>query len=228
MGNELAWHGTLIAVAIINDSIHLFSDGRVKDLKTGVVNDSWSKIHKINNRVGMLTLGISLPSLKDDIIRNCDERGFTDIEDVAPIVSDVLRLTVETARKVPENNEVIEKHPVFIFLTGFDKCNKPRLFYLDQRTLPPFAIQERVLDASRDKLEMTGMSTESGISEDPTSQIMKYISEEHGKFSGQNIGEIINQAFEKTKRILSEKHPNSIGGRTFWSRIDGNGFMNVS
>jgi len=220
MKNDLIFKGTLIATFITKNKIYLLSEGRVIDKRDGTIRDDWSKIHKINNQVGMLVAGIYVPNLRDDIIRNCKERNLTSVKDVANISSLVLQEIWKQFTANPENKDKIKNVRIFVFLIGFDENKAPHLFYIDNMSEPKFKLQERALFQSGCELEIGAMSHASGKTEDPSAILLKYITPYITPKGKQiDLKRILYSAFNSTKKELAEKS-RQIGGKTFFVEIE--------
>ena len=223
-------HGTLIAAFLTKSDIFLASDGRVICNETGKVDDNWSKVHKINNYVGMLTAGAYLPHLKDDIIKNCKERSLTFVDHVVKITSLVLkeiwRLNVDRFKRDGKSDEI----RIFIFLAGFDQNRVSRLFYLDNLSTPIFNIQERTLFQTSNDLEIAAMSTGSGKVENPSEILFAKINNRliFNDSVNNNLPGILYSSFNDTKDQLSKTNQR-IGGHTFFSKINiSSGYHDIS
>lgn len=217
---SLIFEGTLIATFITKNKIYLLSDGRVINKIDGTIRDDWSKIHKINNRVGMLVAGIYVPNLRDDIIRNCRERDLTSVKDVANISSLILQEIWNQYTANPEYKEKIKNIRIFVFLVGFDENNVPHMFFLDNMSEPRFKLQEKALFEVGDELEIGAMSYASGETENPSGMLIKYLTPYiNSKGKQIDLKRSIYSAFNSTKKELAEK-TQQIGGKTFFAEID--------
>jgi len=221
--------GTLIAAFLTKNAIFFASDGRVIDSNSGKVHNNWSKVHRINNYVGMLTDGAYLKHLKDDIVRNCNEKDSSSADGVAQIASLLLKeiwhLNFNRIEREGKLNEV----RIFIFLAGFDNTKRPRLFYMDNMSDPIFKIQERQLFQSGRDLEIAAMSTGSGQNENPSELLTSEIKKSLQSLSGDyNLSQVLYSSFGATKDQLSVTN-SQIGGETFFSKIDiSNGYQDLS
>lgn len=220
--------GTLIAVIATTNSIYLFSDGRVINPFTGQTNNAWSKVHKINNHVGMLVAGHYLPNLTKDIIFNCQQRGFTSITDIAEITVLVLQETWTNLSRDPVTQDKMKELKAFVFLAGFDSNRKPRLFSFSHSSEPRFKLQETIPFPSSE-LAVAAMSSSSGISDNPSQEIIQFITfamRDNPKESA--LINILYSAFDATKQRLGKKE-RAIGGETFCAEIDAkNGYRDLS
>jgi hypothetical protein len=218
--SAFSYSGTLIAAFIRAGEIALFSDGRVIDADSGRIHNDWSKVHQLSPMVGMLTAGHYVPSLREDIRRNAADRALTSVEDVATIARLVL---IEIWRKLgssPQEAPKLEVARVFVFIVGFDRFSRPRLYYLDNRSSPQFVLQERSLfTTGGGDVEIASMSTGSGETEDPSASLathLKGLAEKQG--AGVDVF-AFRSAFDMTKAELGAKNKR-IGGRTFGAVID--------
>lgn len=201
---------------ILKDQIILLSDGRVVNIKTkDILNDETSKVHRLSDKVGMLTAGRFIPGVKELIVENCNKRNFETIDEIAIIASNIF----QTAwRKNYDNTKDIR---LFAFIVGFDRNYKPKLYYIDNMTAPPLVLIERKLDLNSDNVEIGVMATGSNNE----NEVSKYLVE---NFSALNEKlhpvERMIEAFDLTKNQLSIENK-SIGGNTFVSIINRNGFV---
>jgi hypothetical protein len=222
-------HGTLIATVITKNLIYLFSDGRLINKERGVINDNWSKIHKINDLVGMLVAGQYIQHLRDDIIRNCQRRNLKSVKDVAEITSLVLKGTWNNIAANPEYKEKISEIKIFAFIVGFDASASPHLYFVDSMSSPMFRLQERLLFLGGEDLEIGAISYESGIKENPSNMLINQIIPHRNLINRKEfeLKDILLRAFNDIKNELSKNH-SSIGGQTFFAVIDNKkGFKNI-
>ncbi len=196
--------GTLIAAIFSNDSIYLFSDGRTTYNKSGkIALNNISKVHQITNKIGMLTAGVYIPELTEEIIENINvANNIQDIVHVAQrIIIDKWNLT--TTKK---------DRRLIVFIAGYDKNNLPMLFIIDNMHKQPFSIQERKLDIKKDSFEFAVLCTNSGNKLNPIEIMTSYTK----KYIKQGIPEdkSIKRAFQNTMRDI-EKTTSSVGGNIY-------------
>ncbi len=219
--------GTLVAVFVTRTKVFLLSDGRVTRKRDGASYDNWSKVHKLSNMVGMLTAGAYPPSLRGDIIRNCEDRKVSWVKDVTKVTSLVLQEIWRQVTANPDNQDSIRNTRIFIFIAGFDESLHPHLYFLDNLSEPPFKVQEKDLFVSGHDLEIGAISTGSGDTESPSVLLRKYLTPRLGANS-ENLRSIIYSAFNNTKDELSKTIP-QIGGETFFGEVDPEeGFKDIS
>jgi hypothetical protein len=207
--------GTLIAAFITRDSIHLFSDGRVINRETRQISNTHSKVHHLSAHCGMLVAGVYMPALPTAVSRIAAERRQAFADQVAPIVRQEMRASWQILehREAPER---IRQARAFAFVTGFDAHELPRLFYVDNRSVPSFALQERPLFGRGCNLEIGAMSTGSGELEDLSAM---FTSEIQARLPLQaTLAQVLEESFDCVKNRLAGQYE-SIGGRGFRSTI---------
>jgi hypothetical protein len=218
--------GTLVAAFVTHTKIFLLSDGRVIRKRDGTIYDNWSKVHMLNKRVGMLTCGLYPPTLREDIIRKCQDRKLSSLTDVTKIASLVLQEIWRQVTANPKNQDNIRDARIFVFVAGFDETMHPHLYYLDNLSEPRFQVQEKPLFVSGNELEIGVMSTDNQA-EDPSGLLTRYLAP-HLRTNKVNLRSIIYSAFNYTKNELSKKNP-QIGGETFFAEIGfREGFKDIS
>lgn len=203
--------GTLIAAFITRDSVYLLSDGRVINTDTGQVHNTHSKVHKLSERCGLLVAGAYMPKLPGTVSKIAEERGMPAVEQVAPIV----RQEMEATWKLLENRESPEsiyRARAFAFVVGFDSCNEPRLFYIDNKSEPAFRLQERHLFGDGNNIEIGSLSTGSGEIEDPSGMLSEEI---RARLPiRDSLQQLFIASFNGVKNVLSSQYER-IGGETF-------------
>lgn len=226
--NSFYYIGTFVATFVMKDKIFLLSDGRIVDSRAGTItSESFSKVHRLTNKVGMLTAGRYLPNLTTEISNICENMKTVYVDEVVKIAKTVLEKTSEQLYLRINNQELVKDIRIFVFIVGFDENSNPRLFYLDNMSKPPFKIQERMLFQSGYDIEIGAMSTGSGEFEDPSSILVKHFKREY-ELKGRYVDlvTIIHSAFSYTKEEMSKRN-HQIGGEVFISCIDFQGFRKI-
>lgn len=225
------YSGTLIATVITKEKILLFSDGRIIYGKDNTItSDSFSKLHKLTDKVGMLTAGRYIHKLTPEIVKVCEDTKTIYVEDVVVKTKLMAEKIWQEYSLEHSNNQTNNMRDIrfFLFVVGYDRNSKPRLYYLDNMTPHPFEIQERVLFNAKQNIEIASMSTGSGETEDPGNIIAGYVNYEINMNRKIDLLGAILVSFNKTKEVLSERN-HHIGGRTFVAIIDpNNGYENVN
>lgn len=198
------YSGTLIAAVFSNDFIYLFSDGRIKYNKSGkIASNNISKVHQLTNRIGMLTAGVYIPELTEEIINEKDVSS--DIEDIVLIAQKII---INKWKKTTTKKD----RRLIVFIAGYDKNNFPRLFIIDNMHKHPFSIQEKALDIKKDYFEFAVLYTNSSDKINPSEIMSSYTK----KYINQGIPEnnSVRIAFEETMRDI-EKTTTSVGGEIY-------------
>ncbi|MBA7520242.1 hypothetical protein ES705_12335 [subsurface metagenome] len=211
--------GTLIAVIIYKNNFYLFSDGRVVGATNkNIVSESFSKLHKLTNYTAMLTAGRYLPNLVPEIVKKCDQKGVVFINAIIEIAKTEMEKQWKEHLNEVEGKE-FKDNRLFCFIVGYNKKEKPHLYYLDNQTSIPFLPQKRELNQD---IEIAALSTGSSNygSENPGNELSYFIKLEYerGNFED-NTGTKIYNAFGNTQLKLSLINQ-SIGGNIFMSIID--------
>jgi len=203
--------GTLIAAFITCDSVYLLSDGRVVNTDTGQVHNTHSKVHKLSERCGLLVAGAYMPELPRTVSKIAEERDMTNVEQVAPIVRQEMEATWQLLKN-RESPERIHRSRAFAFVVGFDSCNEPRLFYIDNKSEPAFSLQERHLFGDGNDIEIGSLSTGSGEIEDPSGMLCEEI---RARLPIRDtLQQLLIASFNGVKNVLSSQYER-IGGETF-------------
>lgn len=199
------YSGTLIAAVFTKNNIYLFSDGRTTYNKSGkIALNSVSKVHQITEKIGMLTAGVYIPELMEEIK---SEKGslHCNIEDIVKIIQKILikKWDLITTKK---------DRRLIVFIVGYDNNDLPRLFIIDNMYKPPFLIKERELNVRTNSLELAVLCTGGGNKFDPSKIMTSYIK----KYENQHIpkDQYINLAFQSTMKDI-EKYHSSVGGEIF-------------
>jgi hypothetical protein len=153
-----------------------------------------------------------MPSLPTTVSKIAMERGTPYVQQVAPIVRHEMeamwRLLGE--RVSPDR---FSQARAFAFVAGFDSCNRPRLFYIDDKSKPPFHLQERPLFIDGNDLEIGAMSTGSGELENPSGMLTAEIQVRLPVRT--LLHQLLLASFDGVKNALSSQYER-IGGDTFY------------
>ena len=209
--------GTLVAAFVTRGEIVLCSDGRVVNSGDGaVVRDDWSKVHKISDRIGMLTAGRDLPNLLSNVQAKLMRQPQASI---ATTVAAVRTTLVEEWAGIAEAASRSGGHGrTFVFVAGFDEKGTARLFHLDSATTPAFQVTEMPLFSSARDLEIGAIAT--GIdNQDPSATIVKHLGGLHSRQPAIALHPLLLGAFNATKAELAARNKR-IGGMTFAAAID--------
>lgn len=208
--NNTYFEGTLIAAIITKTKIMLFSDGRITEhLTNRVITDDFSKVHKITDKIGILTAGAYLDGLDNELVNICCIKGLKTIEDFIGELKGIVETKAEVVYKQRQSSRKDTK--IALFIIGFDKSNKPHFYWMDNQTESPFKINERALFQPEHDVEIAAMSHGSGILENPSAILAGFIQQ---NIHNNTLEAAIRLGFEQTKNYLSAKNP-SIGGKTF-------------
>jgi hypothetical protein len=203
--------GTLIAAFLTPDSVHLFSDGRVINTNTGQRYNRHSKVHKLSERCGLLVAGVYMAKLPTMVSKIAMERDTPYVDQIALIVNQEMANTWRLFEE-RESPDRVNQARAFAFIVGFDSRNRPRLFYTDNKSNPPFHLQERPLFADGKDLEMGAMSTGSGEIENPSSMLTAEIQTRLPVRT--SLQQLLLTSFDGVKNILASQYE-GIGGDTF-------------
>jgi hypothetical protein len=208
--------GTLVAYFATRDEIFLFSDGRAIDHAGGAIHDDWSKVHYINERVGLLEGGIYIPNLASDVARECRERKTWSADEVAEIASERMKRAVAELIGRSPDSAALRNARFYIIVAGFDRRERPRVFLIDSQTTPCFSPIEQPCDLTRRQVAIGAISTRSGSSESPAALLKEYFTPAEIAVSNRKteVEHAAALAFEKTKLRLAETDP-TIGGDSF-------------
>jgi len=204
--------GTFIAAFLDRNSVHLFSDGRAINIKTGHVYNDHSKVHKLSEHCGLLVAGIYMPDLPTTVSKIATERDTPYVEQVAPVVRQEMEATWRLLgeRVSPDR---LSQARAFAFVAGFDSRNRPCLFYIDDKSKPPFHLQERPLFIGGNDPEIGALSTSSGELENPTDML---IAEYHARLPVRtSLHHLLLASFNGVKNDLASQYE-GIGGETFY------------
>jgi len=210
--------GTLVVAFLMRNEILLCSDGRVVDALSGaVVRDDWSKVHQLTPMIGLLTLGRYLPNLVSSFRSQWSGRTGSSVLDAVTVLS--LSLTEEWRNLTTQPGHLASDLRVFIFIAGFENTGQARLYYLDDRTDPPFTIKERILFADGCDVEIAAMSHGSKGEQNPALAIRRQFAIIQKNQLLHNVRRQLLDSFEAAKDELSlmDSH---IGGRTFAATIN--------
>jgi hypothetical protein len=209
--------GTLVAAFVTRGEIVLCSDGRVVNAGDGaVVRDDWSKVHKISDRIGMLTAGRDLPNLMPHLGAKLGRHARAPLGETLTMLRTTLR--EEWAAIAAASSRSGGHGRTFVFLAGFDETGAPRLFYLDSQTTPAFQPTEMPLfDDARD-LEIGAIATGTG-NQDPSATIVKHLGGLQTRQPTLGLHPLLLGAFNATKAELAVQNKR-IGGLTFAAAID--------
>ena len=214
--------GTLVAAFVTRTEIVLCSDGRVVNSSDGtVVRDDWSKVHRLNDRIGLLTAGRDLPGLTQRTRVKLSRQASTSMTDTVSAI----RVALQEEWTSLANGASATQGRAFVFVAGFDESGAPRLFHLDSQSA--FKINEMPLFTISRDLEIGAIAT--GMEpQDPAATIVKYLD---GLQRGQpalGLHRLLLGAFNATKAELGSRNAR-IGGVTFAATIDlTNGFRAIT
>jgi hypothetical protein len=159
----------------------------------------------------MLVARVYMPMLPTTVSQTAAQRRQPFVDQVAWIVRHEMEASwrIIELRELPER---IRQARAFAFVAGFDVNESPRLFYIDNKSNPPFLLQERPLFTTGNDLEMGAMSTGSGELEDPSSMLAAEI---QVRLPLQmTLHRLLEESFNHVKDTLAAQYE-SIGGRTF-------------
>jgi len=202
---------TLIAAFLTRESVYLFSDGRVINTDSGKIYNRHSKVHKLSKRCGLLVAGAYMPELPSTVSKVASKRHMPYVEQIAPIVCQEMKSTWQLLEN-RESPERIRKARAFAFVAGYDSDNEPRLFYIDDKSIPPFFLQKRELFKGGIDLEIGSLSTGSGELEDPSGMLTQEIRARLPV--QQSLYQILLASFNRVKNALASQYE-KIGGETF-------------
>lgn len=220
-----ATEGTLVAAFVTKTEIILCSDGRVVNSGDGsVVRDDWSKVHRLNDRVGMLTAGRDLPGLMSRVQSKLARHASGSLSET---VSALRVALVEEWTKIASASSQAEPHGrSFVFVAGFDEAGAPRLFHLDSQTQPAFRVTEMPLFVDVRDLEIGAIAT-GAAHHDPSAAIVKHLDGLQQRQPTLGLHPLLLGAFNATKAQLAARN-SRIGGLTFAATIDlENGFRDI-
>ena len=211
-----ATSGTLIAAFLTKTEIVLCSDGRAVNASTGaVVSDAWTKIHRLTDRVGLLTAGRDLPGLVPRFRAKQAAARPSTITQLADLLQGAL--DEEWAALPPGGDPAGGGGRSFVFMTGFDAVGAPRIFHLDSQAR--FRVQEMSLFGGGRELEIAAMSTGSGLTQDPSGLLLRQLQTTRTREPSIDLLRWLLSSFDAAKAELASQDPR-IGGRTFVAVID--------
>jgi hypothetical protein len=216
--------GTLVAAFVTKTEIVLCSDGRVVNSSDGsVVRDDWSKVHQLNDRIGLLTAGRDLPGFTQRARVKLSRQTSTSMADTV----NTIRVALQEEWASLANGHTPTQGRAFVFVAGFDETGAPRLFHFDSQSSPAFKVNEMPLFTVSRDLEVGAIAT--GMDQqDPAATIVKYLD---GLQKGQpalGLHRLLLGAFNATKAELGSRN-SRIGGLTFAATIDlTNGFRAIT
>jgi len=224
-GSAASTEGTLVAAFITKSEIVLCSDGRVVNSSDGaVVRDDWSKVHRLSDRIGVLTAGRDLPGLMSRVQSRLARQPAASMSDTVATLRQAL---VEEWASVTTASRSATKGRTFVFLAGFDETGAPRLFHLDSRTEPEFRIAEMPLFVTVRDLEIGAIATGTQT-EDPSATIVGHLGGLQHRQPTIGLHRLLLGAFNATKAQLAASN-SRIGGLTYAATIDRtNGFREVT
>jgi len=211
--------GTLVAAFVTKTEIVLASDGRIVNSGDGsVVRDDWSKVHRLSERVGMLTAGRDLPGLLQRVrakLKLARQVSTTISETIGALRA---ALQEEWASVGVASSRSGTSGRAFVFVAGFDEHGAPRLFYLDSQSSPVFRVTEMPLFIEARDLEIGAIAT--GMEhQDPSATIVKHLDGLQTRQPGLDLHRLLLGAFNATKAELASRN-SRIGGLTFAATID--------
>lgn len=207
--------GTLIAAFLTKTEIVLCSDGRAVNASTGVVvSDAWTKIHRLTDRVGLLTAGRDLPGLVPRFRAKQAAARPSTITQLADLLQGALD---EEWAALPPGDPGGGAGRSFVFMTGFDAVGAPRIFHLDSQAR--FRVQEMPLFGGGRELEIAAMSTGSGLTQDPSGLLLRQLQSTRTREPAIDLLRWLLSSFDAAKAELASQDPR-IGGRTFVAVID--------
>jgi len=159
----------------------------------------------------MLVAGVYMPTLPMTVSQAVARRGEPFVDQVARIVRQEMeaRWRILEQREPPER---VRQARAFAFVVGFDASESPRLFYIDNKSNPPFVLQERRLFGAGNNLEVGAMSTGSGELDDVSGMLGAEIG---ARLTAQiTLDRLLTESFDQVKDRLAERYE-SIGGTTF-------------
>lgn len=204
--------GTLITAFVTHGFVLLLSDGRVVNTETEQVFNDHSKVHVLTDKSGLLVAGVYMPRLPLDVSRIASERGMSCVDQVAPLVKDEMEATWSLLESEVSPEQIAQAR-AFAFVSGFDSIRQPRLFYIDNRSNPPFSLQERTLFEESNDVEIGAMSTGSGDLENPSSMLVAAIQSRLPLTVP--LEEALTSSFNDVKVALASQYER-IGGETFY------------
>jgi hypothetical protein len=210
--------GTFVAAFVTKNEILLCSDGRIVNSADGaVVRDDWSKVHRLNDRVGMLTAGRDLPGLVSRVRSKLARQASQ------PISETLNALRVALAEEwasvaAPSSKSAAQPGRSFVFVAGFDETGAPRLFHLDSQTQPAFRVTEMPLFVDVRDLEIGAIATGTE-NPDPSATIVKHLDGLQHRQPTLGLHRLLLGAFNATKAQLAARNTR-IGGLTFAASID--------
>ena len=212
-----ATEGTLVAAFVTRNEILLCSDGRVVNSADGVVvRDDWSKVHRVTDRVGMLTAGRELPGLDSRVGARLARTSSTAMAETVQALR--LALLEEWGSVAATSSRSNASGRSFVFVAGFDEHGAPRLFHLDSRSQPAFRITEMPLFTDVRDLEIGAIATGTE-QEDPSMTIVKHLGGLQQRQPSLGLHGLLLGAFNATKAQLAARN-SRIGGLTFAAAID--------
>ena len=203
----------------------LCSDGRVVNSSDGVVvRDDWSKVHRLSDRIGVLTAGRDLPGLMSRVQSRLARQPAASMSDTVATLRQAL---VEEWASVTTGSRSATRGRTFVFLAGFDETGAPRLFHLDSRTQPEFRIAEMPLFVTVRDLEIGAIATGTQT-EDPSATIVRHLDGLQHRQPTIGLHRLLFGTFNATKAQLAASN-SRIGGLTYAATIDRtNGFREVT
>ena len=208
--------GTLVAAFVTRTEIVLCSDGRIVNSADGaVVRDDWSKVHRLSDRVGVLTAGRDLPGLMSRVRTRLARQPDTAMSGLVA----ALRLALlEEWASVTASSRAATRGRTFVFVAGFDERGAPRLFHLDSQSQPEFRLNEMPLFVEPRDLEIGAIATGTE-NEDPSAAIVRHLSGLQHQKPALGLHQLLLGAFNATKAQLAARN-SRIGGLTYAAAID--------
>jgi hypothetical protein len=212
--------GTLIAVFAMKSTLLLCSDGRIVRASDGaVLREDYRKIHRLTTRVGLLTAGRELPGLLDRVTKSLGGRTAPTFDEVAEFVR--LALTAEW-RALPSGPNGKASGRAFVYVTGFDEHDAPRLVQMDSAITPAFQPGAVPLLDHGTELDVAAIATTMGPNEDVSALIVTHVDRLARTQPSLDRLRLLQSAFESSKAELSLRNPR-IGGATFAALITPDG-----
>ena len=217
--------GTLVAAFVTKNEIVLCSDGRVVSSADGaVVRDDWSKVHRLSDRIGVLTAGRDLPGLMTRVKSQLSRRPAVTMAETVALMRQAL---IEQWATVTSGSRSAARGRTFVFVAGFDETGTPRLFHLDSQAQPEFKVSEMPLFVRVRDLEIGAIATGTPT-EDPSAVIVRHLDGLQHRQPGLGLHGLLLGAFNATKAQLAASN-SRIGGLTYAATIDRtNGFREVT
>ena len=213
-----ATEGTLVAAFVTKGEIVLCSDGRVVNSADGVVvRDDWSKVHRLNDRVGMLTAGRELPGARFSHSRQARaDRIHGDRRDRVG-AADGARRGVEQRRGRHRAGRMGQAGRSCSWRDSTSAA-RPGSFTWTARSRPAFRVTEMPLFTDVRDLEIGAIATGTE-QEDPSTTIVKHLGGLQARQPTIGLHRIAARRVQRDKAELGARNYR-IGGLTFAAAID--------